>query len=95
MVDMDSQAPNQPADPILLRREIIRARVKLGKRVGYSLMTISIIAMFLCIPFGWPAFLTITSMVTFTLSCIVLPLPIIFGYAIKAAEKEDRKIGFN
>jgi len=85
---------NSITDPVLVQREKIRKRVKLGKRVGYSLMLTSIITMFLCLPLGWPAYLTITSMVTFTLSCIVLPLPIIFGYAIKAAEKEDRKIGF-
>ena len=91
----ENSNPTAQSDPILVQREIIRKRVKLGKRVGYSLMLISIIAMFLCIPFGWPVYLTITSMVTFTLSCIILPLPIIFGYVIKSAEKEDRKIGFN
>ena len=91
---MEETIEQESSDEVLVKREKIRKRVKIGKQVGYSLMLISIITMFLCIPFNWPAFLTITSMVTFTLSCIVLPLPIIFGYAIKAAEKEDRKMGY-
>ena len=90
----DESTTSQSNDPVLEKRERIRSQVKLGKRVGYSLMIISIVSMFLCIPLGWPAYLTITSMVTFTLSCIILPLPIVFGYGIKSAEKEDRKMGF-
>lgn len=91
---MANEETLEEIDPILVQREKIRSRVKMGKRIGYSLMTISIISMFLCIPFHWPAFLTITSMLTFTLACIILPLPIIFGYGIKSAEKEDRKMGY-
>lgn len=90
----DIASKEKTPDPVLTEREKIRSRVKLGKRIGYGLMTISIVTMFLCVPLHWPAYLTITSMVSFTLSCIILPLPIIFGYAIKAAEKEDRKMGY-
>ena len=91
---MDENATHaQDSDLVSIERNKIRKRVKISKRIGYSLMLISIIAMFLCIPFGWPIYLTITSMVTFTLACIILPLPIILGYGIKAAEKEDRKLG--
>lgn len=92
---MNQQSPASQEtidDPVLAKRERIRSQVKLGKQVGYSLMTISIVLAILFFPLNWPALL-ITSMVTFTLSCIILPLPIIFGYGIKSAEKEDRKMG--
>jgi len=82
-------------DPVLLQRERIRKRVAWGKRIGYSLMLLSIIAVFVCVPTGWPTALVWVAMVSFTLSCIILPLPIIFGYAIKAAEREDRKMGLH
>lgn len=91
---MDSTTSDIEIDPILVRREKIRVRVTFWKRIGYSLMLVSIVSMFLCIPLKWPAFLAIVSMVTFVLSCIILPLPIIFGYAIKAAEREDKKLGY-
>lgn len=80
-------------DEVLIQREKIRKRVKVGKQVGYGAMTISVVSFALCLVLKWPAWLAITSMVSFVISCIVLPLPIIFGYAIKAAEKEDRKLG--
>lgn len=92
---MTNEETSSIEDPVLVQREKIRRRVTLGKRVGYSLMSISVISMFLCIPLKWPAYLTITSMVTLVLACVILPLPIIFGYAIKAAEKEDRKMGIS
>jgi hypothetical protein len=82
-------------DPVLVKREAIRAKVTLFKRIGYGLMLISIAAFFGCLALEWPQWLTTTAIVTFTASCIVLPLPIIFGYAIKAAEKEDRKMGLS
>ncbi|MFN8015242.1 MAG: hypothetical protein U0R17_01375 [Acidimicrobiia bacterium] len=88
------QSQNLELDPVLVKREQVRKRVKFWKRIGYGSMLISIVTMFLCIPFKWPLYLAVTSMVTFVVACIVLPLPIIFGYAIKAAEKEDKKMGF-
>ena len=82
-------------DEVLARREEIRRQVKLGKRVGYLLMLISIVSVVLCWPLHWPKALVVLAMITFVLSCIILPLPIIFGYGIKAAEREDRKMGLS
>ena len=81
------------ADRVLVQREAIRKKVTLFKRIGYSLMLISIVSVFSCIPLEWPAALVVLSMVSFVASCIILPLPIIFGYGIKAAEREDKKMG--
>lgn len=80
-------------DPVLAKRESIRKKVSLFKKIGYGLMLISIAAFFACIAIGWPLWLTWVAIASFTASCIILPLPIIFGYAITAAEKEDRKMG--
>jgi hypothetical protein len=82
-------------DPILIQREVIRRRVRTFKSIGYGLMLLSIICVFICIPTHWPAFLVWTSMISFVASCVILPLPIIFGYAIKAAERDDRKMGID
>ncbi len=80
-------------DEVLVKRERIRSQVKLYKKIGYTLMLISIVSVVSCWPLEWPKYLVVTAMVTFTLSCIILPAPIVFGYGIKAAEREDRKMG--
>lgn len=85
----------QEIDPVLIKREIIRKRVRVSKTIGYSLLLISIVSVFACLPLKWPAYLVWIAMITFTLSCVILPLPIIFGYAIKAAEREDKKMGIS
>lgn len=82
-------------DPVIVQREAIRKKVTLFKRIGYSLMLISIISVFACIPLQWPAALVAIAMVSFVASCVILPLPIIFGYGIKAAEREDKKMGLS
>ena len=82
------------SDPVLIKREKIRTYVKISKRIGYFLMSLSIVAVFVCVPTHWPSALVWVAMISFTASCVILPLPIIFGYAIKAAEKEDRKMGY-
>lgn len=81
-------------DPVLVKRERIRKKVSLYKCIGYGLMLVSIVAFFVCLIIEWPAWLTWVAIISFAASCVILPLPIIFGYAIKAAEKEDRKMGY-
>lgn len=81
------------SDPILEKREAIRVKVKLFKRLGYGAMLVSIVAFFACLALGWPVWLTWVAIISFCASCVILPLPIIFGYAIKAAEREDKKMG--
>ena len=88
-----SETAEPEVDEVLVKREQIRTQVKRYKRIGYLLMLISIVCVFLCWPLHWPKVLVVTAMITFTASCIILPLPIIFGYGIKAAEREDKKMG--
>jgi hypothetical protein len=87
---MDSEV-----DEVLVKREQIRTLVKRFKRIGYSLMLISIVSVIACWPLQWPKALVVLAMVTFTLSCIILPAPIVFAYGIKAAEREDKKMGLS
>ncbi len=82
-------------DEVITKREKIRTLVKRFKRIGYTLMFISIVSVVACWPLQWPKALVVLAMVTFTLSCIILPAPIVFGYGIKAAEREDKKMGLS
>jgi len=77
-------------DPVLARRARIARLVSLGKRFGYGLFLVSIVAFFASLVLGvndaWVA-LVIGSMM---LGSLLLIPAIIFGYAVKAAEREDR-----
>lgn len=90
---MSNNIAEQEVDEVLIQREKIRVQVKRYKRIGYTLMFVSIVSVVACWPLHWPKYLVVTAMVTFSLSCIILPAPIVFGYGIKAAEREDRKMG--
>ena len=77
-------------DPVRARRARIARLVAIGKRIGYTALLVAIVAFFagLVLHFpGWSVFLTVAGLVV---ACVVLPLPIVFGYGVRAAEREDR-----
>ena len=77
-------------DPVRARRARIARLVAVGKRVGYTALLVAIVAFFagLLLHFpDWSVFLTVAGLVV---ACVVLPLPIVFGYGVRAAEREDR-----
>ena len=78
-------------DPVLARRARIARLVGIGKRVGYGLYLVAIIGFILAFTTGqsdtWVA-IVIGSMLVG--SVFLLPA-IIFGYGVKAAEREERR----
>jgi len=82
-------APDAP-DPVAAKRERIGKAVVVAKRVGYLALVVAVIGFVLSALTGfesWAVGLTITGLVV---GIVVLPLPIIVGYGIRAAEREDR-----
>ncbi len=80
-------------DPIRARRARIAHWVSLGKRVGYTALLVSIVAFVVAIVTGFNAAVVWVSVVGLIVACVVLPLPIVFGYGIRSAEREDRAQG--
>lgn len=85
---MNTELPN---DPVLVRRAQVAKLVDLGQKVGYSLFGVAIVA-FIVTRVGKPTPL-LTSIVAWTMGIgsLILAPAIVFGYAVKAAEREDRK----
>lgn len=80
-------------DPVRERRARIARFVDAGQRVGYSLFGLAVAAFgfgFLWGFDGLPATVVVASLVV---GSIVLAPAIVFGYAVKAAEREDRERG--
>ena len=81
------------SDPILERRERIARLVAFGKRVGYSLLLGAVVAFVVAAIAGFPSWAVTVTIVALVGACIVLPVPIVLGYGLRAAEREDREQG--
>jgi predicted membrane protein len=79
-----------PVDPILVKRARIARLAELGQRIGYLLFGAAIVAFFVAffVGFnsGWVTFIVTCMAVG---SCFLAPA-IVAGYAVKAADREDR-----
>jgi hypothetical protein len=80
-------------DPVLARRERIARIAALGKRIGYLALVIAIIAFFVGVATDFPAWAVGVSIAGLAVSCVVLPIPIVLGYGVRAAAREDRERG--
>ena len=84
-----SATPDDPNDPVLLRRAKFARAADWGKRLGYSLFGLAMVAFFVGLftsfndAWGW-------IMIGCLLAGSALLLPaIIIGYAVKAAHRAD------
>lgn len=78
-------------DPVLERRERIRWLTTTGQRIGYLLfgLAVAVFVFGLAVDFTDGVVQVITAMII--VGSIVLAPAIVFAYAVKAADKEDRE----
>jgi len=79
-----------PSDPIAARRIRIGRAVGLAKRIGYLGLLVAIIGFVISVVAGFPTWSVAVSIAGLVVAIVVLPLPIILGYGIRAAEREER-----
>jgi hypothetical protein len=78
-------------DPVLERREKIRKLVRIGKSVGYGLFLAAIVV-FIIARLDGPRDIYVQLLGVFMgIGSLFLAPAIVFGYAIGAAERDDRK----
>jgi hypothetical protein len=78
-------------DPVDARRARIATWVSLAKRIGYGLLAIAMVAFVIAAATDFPAGLLTVTVFALVGACIVLPAPIVLGYGLRAAEREDRE----
>jgi hypothetical protein len=84
----------EPApDPILQRRESMRRIAVAGQRAGYAALGVAVVAFIAGFALSFPKAAVTTVIVALVLACIVLPPSIILGFAVRAADREDRERG--
>lgn len=80
-------------DPVLERRRRIAGLVRTGQRVGYGLFGLAIVLFVVGLVVGFGGVVTPGIVASIVVGSIVLAPAIVFGYAVKAAEREDRAEG--
>jgi len=82
--------PEPSTDPVLVRRARIARLVSLGQSAGYGLFGVAIVAFFVGLFGTYTPRITNLIVVCLVVGSLVLAPAIVFGYAVKAAEREER-----
>lgn len=80
-------------DAVLARRARIARFVDIGQRLGYGLFGVAIVAFTWGFVTEWSDTFTALVIGSLLVGSVVLAPAIILGYAVKAAEEDDREQG--
>lgn len=83
--------PPPPSDPTLARRARIARLTEVGQRLGYALFGVAIAAFAIGAGAGFATVEIVIVVGCLVAGSAVLAPAIVFGYAVKAAEREDRE----
>lgn len=83
----------ETSDPVRERRRVVQRWTLLANRIGYLMFAVSMAVFVMAFVFGFtPALVTVVTVTLFA-GCVLLAPSIVLGYAVKAAEREDRERG--
>ncbi len=66
----------------------------LANRVGYLFVALAMALFIIAFAVGFSAVMANLVIISFVIGCVLLAPSIIVGYAVKAAERDDRERGF-
>lgn len=81
------------ADPVLVRRRRIARGAELAQRLGYALFGLAIVLFVVGFAVGLTPAVVGAIIVAMGLGSALLAPAIVIGYAVKAADREDRERG--
>ena len=81
---------SEQPDPVRARRARIARAAAIGKRVGYSALLVAIGAFAIGLAADFPDGSATLSVSALVAAIVILPVPIVVGYGVRAAEREDR-----
>lgn len=81
-------------DPVRVRRAQVAKWTLLANRVGYLFVAFSMALFVIAFAIGFSAIMANLVIISFVIGCMLLAPSIIVGYAVKAAERDDRERGF-
>ena len=80
-------------DPIRVRRQRMGRLAATGQRYGYLLYLVAIVGFVVGLLADWPGWVVSVIIAALAVGSALLLPSIILGYAVKAAEREDRERG--
>lgn len=78
-------------DPIRARRARIARGVRHARHAGYAALAVSVVSFAAAAATDFPALAVDLSIAALITAIVILPLPIILGYGVRAAEREERQ----
>ncbi len=87
-------ATPEETDPIRIRRAKIAKWTLLANRVGYLFVALAMALFFIAFAIGFSPLMASLVIISFVIGCVLLAPSIILGYAVKAAERDDRERGY-
>lgn len=82
-----------PHDPVRALRQKVARYNLLANRIGYLFLAVSMSCFVMAFAFGFKGPLVTVVIVTLIVGSILLAPSIVIGYAVKAAERDDREKG--
>jgi hypothetical protein len=79
------------ADPVRARRARIARYVRYRQRAGYAALGVSIVSFVVAAATDFPAVAVDVSIAALVAAIVILPVPIVLGYGVRAAEREERE----
>jgi len=91
-----SNSPVTPEeiDPIRVKRAQVAKWTQLANRSGYLFVVLAMVLFVIAFFVGFSAVMADLVIISFVIGCVLLAPSIIVGYAVKAAERDDRERGF-
>ena len=79
------------ADPVVARRARIARVVWYGQRAGYAALLVAVVSFVIAAATDFPAVAVDISIAALVAGIVILPVPIVLGYGVRAAEREERE----
>jgi hypothetical protein len=87
---VNGHEPASGPDPVTERRARIARYVKAAQRVGYAFLVLAIVMFVVGLASDFPAWTVDLTVAALVVAIVVLPVPIVLGYGVRAAEREER-----
>ena len=77
-------------DPVVVRRARIGRIATRWKRGGYGCLLLAVVAFVAGLASDFPGWLVTLTIVALVAAIVILPVPIIVGYGVRAAARDER-----
>jgi Na+/proline symporter len=80
-------------DPVRVKRAKVAKWTLLANRVGYLFVALAMALFVMAFVLEFNSVMATLVIISFVIGCVLLAPSIVLGYAVKAAEREDRERG--